>query len=59
MAALGMLDSRGEEDQLRSLIAGIVRAVTEVHPRAPQGASAAVDGGAHGLRGHGCRSRVG
>jgi hypothetical protein len=59
MAALGMLDSRSEEDHLRSLIAGIVRAVSEVHPCALQGASAALDGGAHGLRGHGRRSRVG
>jgi hypothetical protein len=59
MAALGMLDSRSKEDHLRSLIAGIVRAVTEVHSCPLQGTSAAVDGGAHGLRGHGRRSRVG
>jgi hypothetical protein len=39
-----MLDSRYEENHLGSLIAGIVRAVTEVHPCPPQGARAAVDG---------------
>jgi hypothetical protein len=59
MAALGMLDSRSEENHFRSLIAGIVRAMTKMHPCPPQGASASVDGGAHGFSGHGRRSPVG
>jgi hypothetical protein len=59
MAALGMLDSRSEENHFRGLIAGVVGTMTEVHASPLQGPGAAGDGGAHGFSGHGRRSRVG
>ena len=49
--AHGVRESRGEEHQLRRLVARIVGAVTEVHACAPQSARAAVDGGADGSAG--------
>jgi hypothetical protein len=53
VAALGMIDSRDKKHQLRRLVAGIVGTVSKVYASPLQGADTPLDGGAHGLGGHG------
>jgi hypothetical protein len=46
-----VVEAGDEKHQFGGLVACVVGAMAEVHPRAPQRPRAAVDGGAHGVTG--------